>query len=46
FLKFGSYEELNKHPLMHLLDIYVLANKDESLHEDAMKYFAKMETGK
>ncbi|CAF0991269.1 unnamed protein product [Rotaria sordida] len=45
FLKFGSYEELNKHPLMHLLDIYVLANKDESLHEDAMKYFAKMEAG-
>ncbi|CAF0888989.1 unnamed protein product [Rotaria sp. Silwood1] len=43
FSKFGSYEELNKRPLMHLLDIYIRANKDESLHEDAMQYFVKME---
>ncbi|CAM4769536.1 unnamed protein product [Rotaria magnacalcarata] len=45
FSKFGSYDELNKHPLKHLLDVYVRANKDDSLHEDAMKYFAKMEAG-
>ncbi|CAF1272649.1 unnamed protein product [Adineta steineri] len=45
FAKFGSYDELNKHALKHLLDVYVRANKDDSLQEDAMKYFAKMEAG-
>ncbi|CAF2411510.1 unnamed protein product [Rotaria sp. Silwood2] len=45
FTKFGSDEELNKRPLMHLLDVYIRANKDESIFDDAMKYFAKMEAG-
>ncbi|UJR21269.1 hypothetical protein I4U23_024363 [Adineta vaga] len=45
FEKFGSYDELNKQALRHLLDVYVRANQDDSLQEDAMKYFAKMEEG-
>ncbi|CAF0757205.1 unnamed protein product [Didymodactylos carnosus] len=45
FKKFGSQEELNKQALKHLLDIYVKANKDEGLHDEAKKYFSKMENG-
>lgn len=43
FKKFGSFEQLNKSPIKHLLDVYVKANSDESLKSDALAYFAKME---
>ncbi|CAF0844032.1 unnamed protein product [Adineta ricciae] len=45
FERFGSYEELRQHALKHLLDVYVRANRDDVLQEDAMNYFARMEAG-
>jgi hypothetical protein len=30
--------------MKHLLEVYVKANSDESLHKDALDYFARMES--
>ncbi|CAF0949121.1 unnamed protein product [Brachionus calyciflorus] len=43
FEKYGSYEELNKSPIKHLLEVYVKANKDEELRNKALEYFSQME---
>ncbi|RIB03941.1 hypothetical protein C2G38_2223679 [Gigaspora rosea] len=49
FEKFGSEEELLKHPIKHLYDVYVKINaeieKDPNVDEQARAYFKKMETG-
>ena len=43
FKKYGSYEQLNKSPIKHLLEVYVKANNDETLTNDALNYFSQME---
>lgn len=43
FKRYGSYEELEKSPIKHLLDVYVKANKDELIKQEALEYFSKME---
>lgn len=43
FKKYGSYSELEKSPIKHLLDVYVKANQDEGIKTRALDYFSKME---
>lgn len=49
YAKYGSDEELDKDPIKHLYDVYVKINadagNDESIHEEARAYFAKLEAG-
>lgn len=43
FKKFGSYSELEKSPIKHLLDVYIKANQDETIRTKALNYFSQME---
>ncbi|EPZ33254.1 Arginyl-tRNA synthetase, class Ia domain-containing protein [Rozella allomycis CSF55] len=49
FERFGSEEELQKDPIKHLYNVYVeinkLAKEDETIHDLARDYFARMEKG-
>lgn len=49
FERFGNEEALVEDPIKHLFHVYVEINKaakaDESIHEEARKYFKKMEDG-
>ncbi|KAJ3389867.1 hypothetical protein HDU84_008237 [Entophlyctis sp. JEL0112] len=49
YSKYGDDQKLAADPIRHLFEVYVAINKDasenESIHEDARKYFARMEEG-
>lgn len=49
FERYGNEEELVKDPIKHLYEVYVKINteasEDESVHDVARSYFAKMEAG-
>lgn len=49
FELYGESEQLEKHPIKHLFELYVRINKeaktDETVHERAREYFKKMELG-
>ncbi|KAL6122298.1 Arginyl-tRNA synthetase [Nucleospora cyclopteri] len=41
--KYGSAEELEKDPLMHLFHVYVKISKEKEIHDEAKEIFRKME---
>ncbi|MBS3089598.1 arginine--tRNA ligase [Candidatus Pacearchaeota archaeon] len=45
YKKWGKEQELKKNPIKHLQDIYVKANVDESMEQEARDWFRKLEAG-
>ena len=43
FKKYGDYEKLKSSPIKHLFDVYVKANNDDTIKDEALSYFCQME---